>query len=90
VFRAERDDEEKRAVGDRGAAALQTLVDGVAACKAACRSTSVDPYHDAVAVWSAIHGVTTLRATRPRFAQLHSQEMLRVIVHRLACIAAPQ
>lgn len=90
VFRATRDDEEKRAVGDRGAAALQTLVDGIAACKAACLSTSVDPYHDAVAVWSAIHGVTTLRATRPHFAQLHSQEMLRDIVHRLACIGAPR
>ena len=89
LFRAKRDQEEKRAVGDRGAAALQTLVDSIAACKTAGRSTSVDPYDDGVAVWSAIHGLTTLRATRPHFAKLHSKAMLREIVHRLACIGAP-
>jgi AcrR family transcriptional regulator len=88
LFRAERDDDERRAVGDRGAAALHTLVEGIAACKTAGRSTSVDPYVDAVALWSAIHGLTTLRASRPHFAQLHSNAMLRDIVHRLACIGA--
>jgi WHG domain-containing protein len=77
LFRAKRDQEEKRAVGDRGAAALQTLVDSIAACKTAGRSTSVDPYDDGVAVWCAIHGLTTLRASRPHFAQLHSKAMLR-------------
>jgi AcrR family transcriptional regulator len=86
LFRAERDDEEKRAVGDRGAAALQTLVESIAACRTTGRSASVDPYGDAVAVWSSIHGLTTLRATRPQFAQLHSNAMLRDIVHRLARI----
>jgi AcrR family transcriptional regulator len=90
LFQAERDQAEKRAVGDRGAAALQTLVDGIDACKTASRSTSADPYHDGVAVWSAIHGLTTLRASRPHFPQLHSEEMLRDIVHRLARIGAPK
>ena len=88
LFRGERDQEEKRAVGERGAAALQTLVDGIAACKAAGLSTTADPYESAVALWSAIHGLTTLRASRPHFAQLHSEEMLRDIIHRLARIGA--
>lgn len=89
LFQAERDRDEKLAVGDRGAAALQTLVDGIADCKTAGRSTSIDPYVDAIAVWSAIHGLTTLRASRPHFSQLHSKAMLRSIIHRLACISAP-
>ncbi len=88
LFRGERDQEEKRAVGDRGAAALQTLVDGIADCKTAGVSTTADPYDSAVALWSAIHGLTTLRASRPHFAQLHSEEMLRDIIHRLARIGA--
>lgn len=88
LFRGERDQAEKLAVGDRGAAALQTLVDSIAECTAAGRSTSVDPYADAVAVWSAIHGLTTLRASRPHFSQLHSQAMMRSIIHRLAWISA--
>jgi AcrR family transcriptional regulator len=86
VFRGERDQDEKRAVGDQGAAALQTLVDCIAACIEAGRSTSADPYDDAIAVWSAIHGVITLRASRPNFARLHRDELIRGMVHRLACI----
>jgi AcrR family transcriptional regulator len=88
LFRGERDQDEKRAVGDQGAAALQTLVDTIAACKEAGRSTSADPYDDAIAVWSAIHGVTTLRASRPTFARLHRDELIQSIVHRLACITS--
>jgi AcrR family transcriptional regulator len=86
LFRAERDQEEKLAVGETGAAALQTLVEGIASCREAGRSTSTDPYDDAVALWTAIHGLTTLRASRPHFARLHSDELLRSIIHRLACI----
>jgi AcrR family transcriptional regulator len=88
VFRGERDQNEKRAVGDQGAAALQTLVDTIAACKAAGRSTTADPYDDAIAVWSAIHGVTTLRASRPNFARLHREELMQSMVHRLARITS--
>jgi AcrR family transcriptional regulator len=88
VFRGERDQDEKRAVGDQGAAALQTLVDIIAACKEAGRSTSADPYDDAIAVWSAIHGLITLRASRPNFARLHRDELLQSMVHRLACITS--
>ena len=86
LFRAPRDRKEKSAVGKRGAAALQTLVDSIAECKAAGVSESVDPYEDALATWSAIHGLAMLRASRPNFAQLHSNELMRQMIHRLALI----
>lgn len=89
LFRTERDQEEKLAVGDRGAAALQTLVDSIADCETAGRSTSTDPYESALGVWSAIHGLTTLRSSRPHFARLHSDTLLRSIIHRLAWINSP-
>ena len=89
LFRAERDQDEKLAVGQIGAAALQTLVDGIASCREAGRSTSSDPYDDALAVWTAIHGLTTLRSSRPHFARLHGDELLRSVIHRLACITSP-
>jgi AcrR family transcriptional regulator len=89
LFRVERDQDEKLAVGQTGAAALQTLVDGIASCREAGRSTSTDPYDDALAVWTAIHGLTTLRSSRPHFARLHSDELLRSVIHRLACITSP-
>jgi AcrR family transcriptional regulator len=87
LFRGRRDREEKSAVGERGAAALQTLVDGVTDCRAAGVSDSVDPYGDALAIWSAIHGLATLRASRPGFDRLHDGELMRSMVHRLARIA---
>jgi AcrR family transcriptional regulator len=91
VFRGERDQDEKLAVGDKGAAALQTLVESIAACTEAGRSTSADPYDDALAVWSAIHGLATLRSSRPNFARLHRDELMRSVVHRLARITtSPQ
>jgi AcrR family transcriptional regulator len=89
LFRGERDHEEKLAVGDKGAAALQTLVDSIADCIRAGRSKSDDAYDSALAVWSAIHGLTTLRSSRPHFARLHGDELLRSIIHRLTCINAP-
>ena len=89
LFRVERDQDEKLAVGQTGAAALQTLVDGIASCRDAGLSTSTDPYDDALAVWAAIHGLTTLRSSRPHFARLHGEELPRSIIHRLACITSP-
>jgi AcrR family transcriptional regulator len=86
VFRERRDRKERSAVSDRGAAALQTLVDNIANCKEAGRSASADPYEDAIAVWSAIHGLTTLRANRPDFAQLQSDTIMQNVVNRLALI----
>jgi AcrR family transcriptional regulator len=89
LFRAERDQNEKLAVGDAGAAALQTLVDSIAICREAGRSTTAEPYDDALAVWSAIHGLTTLRSSRPHFGRLHRDELMRNVIHRLARITSP-
>lgn len=86
MFRAQRDQEEKSAVGERGAAALQTLVDSIADCITAGVSSSVDPYEDALAIWSAIHGLAMLRTSRPNFAQLHDDQLMRRMIHRLALI----
>jgi AcrR family transcriptional regulator len=89
VFRTERNEAERDAVGERGAAALQTLVDGIAGCRAVGRSVSDDPYVDAVALWAGIHGLTTLRMMRPHFAPLHGEGVLRSCVYRLARITSP-
>ena len=89
LFQAERDQSEKLAIGDAGAAALQTLVDSIATCTETGRSTSADPYEDALAVWSAIHGLTTLRSSRPHFAGLHRDRLMRSVIHRLARITDP-
>ena len=86
LYRAVRTPERKAASGYKGAAALKILVDSVAACAAAGLSASVNPYEDAVAVWAGIHGLTTLRASRPDFPQLHSEQTLRDMVSRQARI----
>lgn len=86
LFRNERDRKEKSEVGEHGATALQTLVDSIADCKAAGVSRSVDPYQDALAVWAAVHGLALLRTSRPNFAQLHDDELMRHMIHRLALI----
>ena len=63
----------------------------IASCREAGRSASADPYDDALAVWSALHGLTTLRTSRPHFARLHRDELMRSVIHRLACItSSPQ
>ncbi|WP_406086435.1 TetR/AcrR family transcriptional regulator [Kitasatospora purpeofusca] len=51
----------------QGLDAFQTLVDGLRACVSAGRSSSTDPFADAVAVWTALHGQVTLRADLPDF-----------------------
>ena len=87
LYRAVRTPERKAASGNKGAAALKILVDSIADCAAAGLSASVNPYDDAVAVWAGIHGLTTLRASRPDFRQLHSQDTLRDMVRRQARIS---
>lgn len=51
----------------QGMLAFATLVDGVEACVEAGRSASEDPFGDAVALWTALHGQVTLRASQPDF-----------------------
>jgi AcrR family transcriptional regulator len=47
--------------------AFQILVDGIAACVAAGRSASTDPFRDAVMVWTHMHGLVSLRQFAPGF-----------------------
>jgi AcrR family transcriptional regulator len=79
--------EQNPATGHGGPRALQILVDAITACTTAGRSSSLDPSDDAVAVWAAIHGLTTLRASRPDFGQIQSEQTLRDIVLRQAQIS---
>jgi hypothetical protein len=47
--------------GSPGAAAFQTLVDGIATCMAAGVARSGDPFRIATDIWSALHGAIALR-----------------------------
>ncbi len=80
--------EQNTATGHGGPRALQILVDSITDCVAAGQSSSSNPYDDAVAVWACIHGLTTLRASRPDFNQIQSDETLRNIVRRQAQIVS--
>lgn len=52
---------------EAGTPAFMLLVDAIAACVAAGRSTSQDPWLDAVALWSMLHGYSALNITNPEF-----------------------
>ena len=52
---------------EAGSPAFQLLVDAIAACVEAGRSTSEDPFGDAVCLWSALHGYSMLRVAAPEF-----------------------
>jgi AcrR family transcriptional regulator len=86
LYRAVRKRDQHEATGYGGARALQILVDSIADCAATGVSASTNPYDDAVAVWACIHGLTTLRASRPDFRQVQSDDTLRDIVRRQARI----
>jgi AcrR family transcriptional regulator len=63
---------------------FQVLVDAIAACVAAGRSDSTDPFADAVALWSAMHGAVSLRAAAPRFPWPPLDDSVDDLVRRLA------
>jgi AcrR family transcriptional regulator len=75
----------RQAPGGQGA--FDVLVDAVAACQEAGRSASRDPRGDAVLVWTALHGVVTLRATGAASPDLDGQ--VRALVTRLALLDPP-
>jgi AcrR family transcriptional regulator len=50
-----------------GLESLQILIDALAAAVAAGVSASTDPARDAVALWTGLHGLATLRRTTPLF-----------------------
>lgn len=65
---------------------FEVLVGGITDCVNAGRSASTDPWADACAVWSALHGYAGLRASIPEFPWPAHQEMLERIVRGLARI----
>jgi AcrR family transcriptional regulator len=72
----------------QGAIALDLLVQGIAQCAKAGRSTSTDPFADAVAVWAALHGYATLLAGVPAdFPWPDHEQMLTTLVGRLAQVS---
>lgn len=61
-------------------AAFGTLVDGVAAVQAAGEAGPGDPFTLATTVWTAMHGMVSLRLTNPAFAWPPIEEMLSAVL----------
>ncbi|WP_197028898.1 TetR/AcrR family transcriptional regulator [Blastococcus sp. URHD0036] len=69
-----------------GGEAFAVLVDGVSACVTAGRSGSEDPAADAALLWTALHGVVTLRVTGADPSWPDQDTLVRTLVGRLARI----
>ncbi len=67
-----------------------TLVEAIAGCVRTGRSASDDPRGDATALWVALHGLTSLPPSHPRFPWPDEQQTLDSLVDRLARILPPQ
>src|SRR5918993_4752793 len=66
--------------GSEGAAAFQTLVDGVAACIAAGVARPGDPFRIATDIWSALHGAASLRPATMGFPWPPLEKQVRGIL----------
>jgi len=66
--------------GTSGAAAFQTLADGVAACIAAGVARPGDPFRIATDIWSALHGTVSLRRATTGFPWPPLEEQVRGIL----------
>jgi AcrR family transcriptional regulator len=66
--------------GTSGAAAFQTLVDGVAACIAAGVARRDDPFRIATDIWAALHGTASLRRATAGFPWPPLEEQVRGIL----------
>nr|WP_275585889.1 TetR/AcrR family transcriptional regulator [Geodermatophilus sabuli] len=71
-----------------GQTAFDVLVEGVAACAAAGRSGSADPRADAALVWTALHGVVSLRTAGPDLPWPDLDGQVQALVGRLALLDA--
>jgi AcrR family transcriptional regulator len=60
------------------------LVSCVSDCVAAGRSTSTDPFADAAALWSGLHGYSTLHTSLPNFPWPAADATINDIITRLA------
>ena len=73
--------------GSEGAAAFQTLVDGVAACIAAGVAGPGDPFRIATDIWSALHGVVALRWATTGFPWPPLEDQVRGILEAFTGVA---
>ncbi|MCE6998289.1 TetR/AcrR family transcriptional regulator [Saccharothrix sp. S26] len=64
----------------RGLDAFHVLVRNLEACVRAGRSASTDPFGDAVALWTALHGRVLLRASLPDFPWPSADTVERVVL----------
>jgi AcrR family transcriptional regulator len=71
-------------IDDPGSEAFRILVDCIAGCVAAGRSTSTDAFFDAAALWSALHGYSTLHTNLPHFPWPDDADLLSALIDRLA------
>ncbi|MGY1624652.1 TetR/AcrR family transcriptional regulator [Geodermatophilus sp. SYSU D00965] len=69
-----------------GQAAFDVLVAAVAACVRAGRSASRDPRADAGLVWTALHGVVSLRSAGPDLPWPDLDAQVDALVGRLALV----
>ena len=72
--------------GTSGAAAFQTLADGVAACISAGVARPGDPFRIATDIWSALHGTVSLRWATPGFPWPPLEDQVRGILEAFAGI----
>ena len=66
--------------GTSGAAAFQTLVDGVTSCIAAGAARPGDPFRMATDIWSALHGTASLRRASTGFPWPPLEDQVRGIL----------
>jgi AcrR family transcriptional regulator len=71
-----------------GADAFAILLDAVRDCIGAGASKAPSPLASATALWVALHGYVTLRATTPKFPWPDTDEVLDTLVTRLAWLEA--
>lgn len=65
---------------EAGTPAFDILVDAISGCIRAGRSASQDPFLDAVALWSALHGYIALRAAAPEFPWPDEPDIIEAMV----------
>ncbi|MDG6102946.1 TetR/AcrR family transcriptional regulator [Dactylosporangium aurantiacum] len=68
--------------------AFEVLVDGLAACAAAGRSASTDPFTDATILWTSLHGAVMMRQFVPGFPWPPFSETVDALVLRVGRITA--
>ncbi|MET7395257.1 TetR/AcrR family transcriptional regulator [Dactylosporangium sp. NPDC005572] len=65
---------------------FMVMVDGLTACAQAGRSASTDPFADATALWTSLHGAVVMRQFVPGFPWPPVEEAVDEMVRRLALI----